>query len=164
MNDTRALTIFLRIYGTVVLALFTMLFVGFVIQAPLLAENGGQLNWLIWNDVRFGNDHAHVALMLLLIYMVWGVFLLRAARDPRAHRSFLDFTMWANVAHGLLMIVQAAMDLDRYWSKFFTDIPFVLILAAGIYLWRPGRNWERTSRPQLSRDNPAGTGRSSDRA
>jgi hypothetical protein len=150
MNDTRPLATFLRIYGVLVLAVFGALFVGFMMQTPLLAENGGPLNWLIWNDVRFGDDHAHVSSMLLLIYMVWGVFLLRAAGDPPAHRSFLDFTMWANAAHGLLMIVQAAMDLERYWSKFFTDIPFVLILAIGIYLWRPRTNVEHTSGQQIS--------------
>jgi hypothetical protein len=137
VNDTRALTLFLRIYGTVVVVLFGLLFTGFMVEAPLLAENGGPLNWLIWNDIRFGMDHAHVPPMLLLIYVVWGVFLLRASGDPRTHRSFLDFTIWANLAHGLLMIGQAAMDLDRYWSKFLTDIPFILGLAAGIYLLRP---------------------------
>ena len=46
--------------------------------------------------------------------------------------SFVNFTMWANLAHGLLMVVQAAMDMDRYWSKFLTDIPAVLILALGM--------------------------------
>ncbi len=29
------------------------------------------------------------------------------------------------------------MDMDRYWSKFLTDIPFLFILAAGIYVWGP---------------------------
>ena len=29
------------------------------------------------------------------------------------------------------------MMMDRYWSKSFTDIPFMLTLALGIYLWRP---------------------------
>ncbi|MDG4785962.1 hypothetical protein O7626_08495 [Micromonospora sp. WMMD1102] len=33
--------------------------------------------------------------------------------------------------------MQAATELDRYWSKFLTDVPFILILAIGIYLWRP---------------------------
>jgi len=28
------------------------------------------------------------------------------------------------------------MDMDRYWSKFLTDIPLILIVALGIYLWR----------------------------
>ncbi len=62
-----------------------------------------------------------------------------AARKPLAYVSFLNFTMWANLFHGLLMAVQAAMMMDRYWSKWFTDIPFVLILALGICLWQPGR-------------------------
>ncbi len=112
------------------LIIFGLLFVGFMVQTPLLAEHGGVLNWTIWNDVRFGNDHAHVPPMLLLIYVVWGVFLLRAAGNPPAYSSFLDFTMWANLAHGLLMAAQVFTDVDRYWSKFLTDIPFVLILVA----------------------------------
>jgi hypothetical protein len=45
--------------------------------------------------------------------------------------------MWANVVRGLLMGVQAAMMMDHYWSKWLTDIPFLLILALGIYIWRP---------------------------
>jgi Family of unknown function (DUF6632) len=139
-----ALRVFLRIYGVLTLLIFGLLFVGFMVQTPLLAEHGGALNWTIWNDVRFGHDHAHVPPMLLLIYVVWGVFLLRAASDPQAYRSFLDFTMWANLAHGVLMAAQAFTDLDRYWSKFLTDIPFVLILAVGIYVWRPIANVERS--------------------
>ena len=144
-GNESAFRVFLRVYGVLTLAIFTLLFVGFMAQSPLLAEHGGVLNWTIWNDVRFGSEHAHVPPMLLLIYVVWGAFLLRAAGNPQDFASFLDFTMWANLAHGVLMAMQAAMDLDRYWSKFFTDIPFVLILALGIYLWR--RNLSRLQRP-----------------
>ncbi|GAA2825808.1 DUF6632 domain-containing protein [Nonomuraea rubra] len=135
----RALATFLRVYGVLSLAIFVPLFLGFLVRTPLLAEAGGPLNWTIWNDVSSGHEHAHVPPMLFAIYIVWGVFLLVAARNPLANRSFLSFTMWANLAHGLLMAGQAAMDLDRYWSKFLTDIPFVLILALGIFLLRPSR-------------------------
>ena len=62
------------------------------------------------------------------LHRVGGVFFL-AARKPLAYVSFLSFTMWANLFHCLLMGVQAAMHMDRYWSKWFTDTPFVLILA-----------------------------------
>jgi len=148
INDSsRRLTafrVFLRIYGVLILLVFGLLFVGFMVQSPLLAEHGGALNWTIWNDVRFGHDHAHVPPMLLLIYVVWGVFLLRAAGNPQRYSSFLDFTMWANLAHGVLMAAQAFTDLDRYWSKFLTDIPFVLILSLGIYLLRPTASIERS--------------------
>ncbi|MEO3876061.1 DUF6632 domain-containing protein [Nonomuraea sp. B12E4] len=138
-RSPRALAVFLRVYGVLSLAIFVPLFIGFLVRTPLLAEAGGPLNWTIWNDVVSGHEHAHVPPMLFAIYIVWAVFLLVAARDPLAHTSFLSFTMWANLAHGLLMVAQAAMDLDRYWSKFLTDIPFILILAIGIFLLRPSR-------------------------
>jgi FtsH-binding integral membrane protein len=131
-----AFRVFLRVYGVLTLAIFVPLFVGFVAQSPLLAEHGGALNWTIWNDVRCGSEHLHVPPMLLVIYIVLGIFLLRAAGDPYGYASFLSFTMWANLVHGLLMAVQAATEMDHYWSKFLTDIPFVLVLALGIYLWR----------------------------
>ncbi len=133
-----ALAIFLRIYGVLSLIIFGSLFVGFAIQTPLLAdEPRGALNWMIWNGIRCGGEMCHVPPMLLIIYFVWGVFFFLAARKPLAYVSFLNFTMWANLFHGLLMAVQAAMMMGRYWSKWFTDIPFILILALGIYLWRP---------------------------
>jgi hypothetical protein len=131
-----AFRLFLRIYGVLTLAIFVPLLVGFLVQSPLLAEHGGVLNWTIWNDVRCGSAHLHVPPMLMVIYIVWGVFLLRAANDPRSYASFLSFTMWANLAHGVLMAVQAATEISHYWSKYLTDIPFVLILALGIFLWR----------------------------
>ena len=146
-NPTRepaAFRIFLRIYGGLTLAIFVPLLVGFLAQSPLLAEHGGVLNWTIWNDVRCGSAHLHVPPMLMVIYIVWGVFLLRAANDPRSYASFLSFTMWANLAHGVLMAGQAATEISHYWSKYLTDIPFVLILALGIFLWR------RVSRPLQS--------------
>jgi uncharacterized protein DUF6632 len=131
-----ALAILLRVYGVLSLIIFVSLFIGFAIQTPLLAE-GRALNWLIWNGIECGGEPCHVPPMLFIIYIVWGVFFFLAARKPLAYVSFLSFTMWANLFHGLLMGVQAAMHMDRYWSKWFTDIPFVLILALGIYLWRP---------------------------
>src|ERR1700739_4365363 len=146
-DPSRGLTafrVFLRVYGVLTLAIFVALFVGFLAQSPLLAEHGGALNWTIWNDVRCGRQHLHVPPRLMVIYIVWGVFLLRAAGDPLGFASFLTFTMWANLAHGMLMAAQAGTEIDRYWSKFLTDIPFVLILALGIYLWR------RANRPQQS--------------
>jgi len=62
-----------------------------------------------------------------------------------AFANVLSF-VWANLAHGLLMAAQVFTDVDRYWSKFLTDIPFVLILSLGIFLWRP-----RTKADELAR-------------
>src|SRR6266545_8351809 len=117
-----ALAIFLRIYGVLTLIIFGPLFVGFAVQTPLLAdEPRGALNWLIWNGIRCGSEPCYVPPMLFTIHIVWGVFFFLAARKPLAYVSFLNFTMWANLFHGLLMVLQAGMDMGHYWSKWFTE-------------------------------------------
>src|SRR3984893_3357341 len=118
-----ALKIFLRVYGVLTLIIFSLLFVGILVETPLLSEHGGALNWTIWNDVRFGNEHNHVPPMLMIIYIVWGVFLIRAARNPPAYLSFLSFTMWANLAHGVLMAGEGGTGVGTGSGKVFTSIP-----------------------------------------
>lgn len=127
----KRLKVFLRVYGGLSLPLFGFLSFNFLIQNPEF-NPGGSLHWLIWDDVS-----GHVGPMVFVIYLVMGVFFFLAANDPIRYRSFLDFTIWANLAHGLLMIPMAFHHPPLYYSKFLTDIPFVLILAAGIYLLRP---------------------------
>jgi hypothetical protein len=41
--------------------------------------------------------------------------------------------MWANLAHGLLM-VPYSLTQPEYHSKFLTDIPWILGLSAAIFL------------------------------
>jgi hypothetical protein len=141
MDEAKRLAIlatFLRVYGVLTLIIFGSLMIGFAVETPLLAdEPKGTLNWAIWNGVHCGNQPCHVPPMLFVIYLVWAVFLFLAARKPLAYASFLSFTMWANFFHGLLMGGQALMHMDHYWSKWFTDIPFIWMLAFGIYLWGP---------------------------
>jgi len=127
----------LKAYGVAMLVIFSTLSVGIGVQSHLLAEHGGRFNWTIWNDVRAGDQPAHVPPMLFAIYLTWAVFLFRAAGDPERYASFLRFTLWANLFHGGLMVFQAGMDMDRYWSKFLTDIPFILGLSLLIYLRGP---------------------------
>ena len=132
------LVVLLRVYGVITLIIFGSLLFGFAIQTPLLAdEPKGALNWTIWNGIRCGAEPCHVPPMLFIIHIVWGVFFFRAARNPLAHVSFLDFTMWAYLFHGLLMTVQAVMFLSTQWHRFLMDIPYEEVLALGIYLWRP---------------------------
>jgi drug/metabolite transporter superfamily protein YnfA len=50
--------------------------------------------------------------MILGIYIVLGVFLLIAARDPRTHRSLILFAGWSTIAHDSVMIVQGIQHHD----------------------------------------------------
>ena len=100
-------------------------------DAPIMQE-GGALRFMRWDVLS-----KHVELMLEAVYLVWGVFMLKAARKPMVWLSFLSFTLWANLVHGLLMIPQAMMVGMMY--KMYTDIAYCLFLAIGLWIWTPRR-------------------------
>jgi hypothetical protein len=132
----------LRIWGYSGIVIFGLLFIGFLAQSPILAEQGGIFNWTIWNNVTchntLGHSHlCHVPAMLLIIYVVWSIFAIIAANKPERYSSFLEFTTWANAAHALLMAGQALTEIDRYWLKFLTDIPYIAFIALAILFLRP---------------------------
>ena len=131
-----ALKTFLSIYGWLSLLLFGGLMIGFISQ-PASWDVGGRWHWLIWDRIS-----DHVAPMLLAVYIVWSIFIIRAARDPIANKLFIDFTVWANVAHGISMIPHALM-APEYRIKFLTDIPWVMIPAIALLLLRPSSTKER---------------------
>lgn len=111
--------------------LFGTLFLLTSIDAPIMQE-GGALRFLRWDILS-----KHVELMIEIIYLVWGVFMLIAAHRPLSNLSFLNFTLWANLAHGILMIPQAMMTGMMY--KMYTDIAYCLFLAIGLWIWLPGK-------------------------
>jgi hypothetical protein len=55
-----------------------------------------------WGD---GGDE--VAVMFATVYIVWAIFLFPAARNPLAHRLFLDFNLTANSAHFVAILMMA---------------------------------------------------------
>ena len=129
-SNLKALKTFLTIYGIVSIMLFGTLFLLTSIDAPIMQE-GGALRFLRWDILS-----KHVELMIEIVYLVWGIFMLIAARKPLSNLSFINFTLWANLAHGILMIPQAMMVGMMY--KMYTDIAYCLFLAIGLWIWTPG--------------------------
>lgn len=125
----KSLKFFLNIFGVISIALFGTLFLLTSFDAPVMQE-GGALRFLRWDILS-----KHVELMIEIVYLVWGIFMLLAARNPLSHLSFLNFTLWANLAHGLLMIPQAFMVGMMY--KMFTDVAYCLVLAIGLWILLP---------------------------
>jgi len=125
----QGLKIFLNAFGIVSIALFGTLFFLTSFDAAVMQE-GGALRFLRWDILS-----KHVELMIEIVYLVWGIFMLLAARNPRRYLSFLNFTLWANLAHGLLMIPQAVM-VDMVY-KMFTDVAYCLVLAIGLWILLP---------------------------
>ncbi|HEV8507411.1 MAG TPA: DUF6632 domain-containing protein [Chitinophagaceae bacterium] len=128
--NLKSLRIFLSIFGIISIMLFGTLFLLTSMDAPVMQE-GGALRFLRWDILS-----KHVELMIEIVYLVWGVFMLLAARRPLSYLSFLNFTLWANLAHGLLMIPQAFMVGMMY--KMVTDVAYCLVLAIGLWILLPG--------------------------
>jgi hypothetical protein len=125
--------IFIRLWSIASLVLFPALLIAFTLRLPILGQ-GGTMHWAIWDEVN-----GHVGPMLFVIYITWAIFLIKAAENPWRNSLFFDFTMWANLVHGLLMIVQMLFSHHDAW-KMLTDVPYILVLAAGIAWLRPDRN------------------------
>lgn len=128
-SKLKALSLFLTIYGIVSIMLFGTLFLLTSIDATIIQE-GGALRFLRWDILS-----KHVELMIEIVYLVWGIFMLIAASKPLANLSFISFTLWANLAHGILMIPQAMMVGMMY--KMYTDIAYCLFLAIGLWTLTP---------------------------
>ena len=128
--NVKNLKIFLNVYGVISILLFGGLFVLTSFDAPIIQE-GGALRFMRWDVLS-----KHVELMIEAVYLVWGVFMLKAAQKPIVNISFLKFTLWANLVHGLLMIPQAMMVGMMY--KMGTDVAYCIVLAAGLWILMPG--------------------------
>jgi len=89
---------------------------------------------LVWpSGWHWGQGYSHFWPMILGVYVVWGVYLIIASRNPAEHRSLISFTAWASLVHGVIMAVQAAQD-SRETGHFIGDVP-ALILVFLVLIW-----------------------------
>ena len=124
------LKVFLNVYGVVSVILFGGLFSLTLIDASIM-QDGGALRFMRWEPLA-----KHIELMLEGVYFVWGVFFFRAARHPERYLSFIDFTIWANIVHGLIMVPQSHV-IPGFHYKLVTDVAYCLILSGGLLVLRP---------------------------
>jgi FtsH-binding integral membrane protein len=72
--------------------------------------------------------------MIVGLYATLGVFLLNAARNPRANVSLIWFTVWSSVVHAAIMAVQSfggGDHMGHQMGHLLGDVP-ALLLVAGI--------------------------------
>ncbi len=72
---------------------------------------------------------SHYFMMIVGLYATLGIFLLRASRDPAAHRSLIDFTIWSSVVHALIMAIQSYSP-GEHTGHMLGDVPALLLVAA----------------------------------
>jgi hypothetical protein len=70
--------------------------------------------------------------MILAIYATLGLFLIRAARDPYAHRSLIWFAIWSSIVHSGVMAVQSfdgETNMGHLWGDVLALFAVAVVLA-----------------------------------
>jgi hypothetical protein len=146
MNETVRMSwlrIFLKVLSVGFLTAFIPWITLILLNAPILAP-GGRLAPLL----RFQPYNAHYESMMTAIHIVWAVMLWRASAEPARHGLFIDFTMWANAAHGLVMLIATPMQKGIVMT-FIEGFPLFVIAAVLAWL-RPRRTVWPPIRPEIA--------------
>jgi hypothetical protein len=123
---------FLRVLSVGYLVAFIPWITLILLNAPILAPGGGFAPLL-----RFQPYNAYYESMMAAIHIVWAVLLWRASDNPARSVLFIDFTIWANVAHGLVMLIATPMQKGLLMTV-IEGLP--LFVIAAVLLWlRPRR-------------------------
>lgn len=133
MNDTMrmtALRFFLRVLSVGFFAAFVPWLTLILLNAPILAPGG-----ILAPLLRFQPYNAYYESMLTAIHLVWAVMLWRASNDPSRHLLFIDFSMWANAAHGLVMII--ATPIQKGFVMMVVESVPLLVIASVLWWLRP---------------------------
>lgn len=92
-------------------------------------------------------------MMIVGIYATLGVFLVNAARDPRAHLSLIWFAVWSSLVHAGTMAVQSIVH-GHHRAHLLGDVPALLLVAvllsvlvnaAGLTSGTPGPRSEKAA-------------------
>ncbi len=121
---------FLKILAVGFLAAFIPWITLILVNSPILAP-GGRLAPLL----RFQPYNAHYESMMAAIHIVWAIMLWRASGEPANHILFIDFTIWANVAHGLVMLI--ATHMQKGLTMMFIEGVPLFVIAAVLFWLRP---------------------------
>lgn len=76
--------------------------------------------------------------MIVGIYATLGVFMLIASKNPLEHASLIWFTIWSNIVHATIMLIQAFVDPSEH-GHLFGDIPALYLMAAVLAFLMPKR-------------------------
>ena len=60
----------------------------------------------------------------------------RGGKNPLEHASLIWFTVWSNVVHGVIMMIQALID-ETERANLVGDVPALFIIAAILCLLMP---------------------------
>jgi len=75
-------------------------------------------------------------MMIVGVYATLGIFLIRAAANPAAHRSLIWFTIWSSLVHAGIMAVQS-LQAPQHMGHMLGDVPALVLVALVLGLLMP---------------------------
>jgi hypothetical protein len=81
--------------------------------------------------------HEPALSMMLSLYVTLGIFLLRASRNPSAHRSLIAFTAWSNFSHAAVMGFQAFRHFVRHGE--LVGVAVLILIGIALIVLAPER-------------------------
>ena len=101
---------------------------------------------MVWPSgwVWHGGQGQYYLQMLCGVYVVLGIFLIAAARNPAAHRSLILFTVWSSLVHAGIMAAQAIRD-GHELGHLAGDVPALLLVVAALWYLLPSSNAQEAS-------------------
>lgn len=120
------------------------LFIFLNIPATLLQFEWGKflVRLVRWGELHGGGEHYE--LMISVIYIIWGWFILKAAKDPLKNYLFFEFTLFANIAHFGAMLVMGLVMTHESPHLIGDVLLGWVILLIYIYFWLPVRKIYKT--------------------
>lgn len=85
-----------------------------------------------------GGEGQYYFQMICGIYVVLGVYLIAAARNPSEHRSLFSFAVWSSAVHAVIMAAQSLYDAQER-GHLIGDVPALLLVAAVLWLLSPSK-------------------------
>ena len=118
---------------SVAFCVFVIILVLVLVDSSLIAEGTILGRLLLWQPY-----HKAYESMIIALYIVWGVMLWVASKNPAQNKVFIDFTILANLAHAIVMFI-AALAMEGELLHMVGDV-LLLLIVSGVLLWlRPRR-------------------------
>ena len=99
------------------------------------------MNWLWPDGWAWEPRQTEYEQMIAGIYATLGVFLFLAAKNPLAHRSLIQFTIWSSIVHATIMAAQATHDHSER-ANLIGDVPALFALAFVLWWLLPKQTTE----------------------
>jgi hypothetical protein len=85
--------------------------------------------------------------MIIVLYLAWGILMVRGAKDPKANAALFDYGILANLLHAVLMIPMAFIYPNEH-AHLWADIPVLLGVCVILWIYHPNRLAAELSRAQ----------------